>query len=103
MQNRQKALNLIGLSQKAGKLVSGFEIVSIGVKARKVKLIILAHDTQADTTAKISKIGKQNNVPVITEFNSSEISQAIGKKRKVLGITDAGFGKAMLQKIKEGV
>ena len=75
----------------------------MGVKAKKVKLIILAHDTQADTTAKISKIGKQNNVPVITEFNSSEISQAIGKKRKVLGITDAGFGKAMLQKIKEGV
>ena len=103
MQNRQKAINLIGLSQKAGKLVSGFEIVSMGVKARKVKLIILAHDTQADTTAKISKIGKQNNVPVITEFNSSEISQAIGKKRKVLGITDAGFAKAMLQKIKEGV
>jgi len=77
--------------------------VSMGVKAKKVKLIILAQDTQADTMAKITKIGKQNNVSVITEFNSSEISHAIGKERKVLGITDTGFGKALLQKINEGV
>ena len=103
MQNRQKALNLLGLSQKAGKLVSGSEIVTIGAKAKKVKLIILAHDCHADTTAKIFKVGKQNNVIVINEFNSNEISQAIGKKRKVLGITDTGFCKALLQKIDEGV
>lgn len=103
MQNRQKALNLLGLCQKAGKLVSGSEIVSVGTKTKKVKLIILAQDSHADTTAKIFKVGKQNNVLVINEFNSNEISQAIGKKRKVLGITDTGFCKALLQKIDEGV
>ena len=103
MQNRQKALNLLGLCQKAGKLVSGSEIVSVGTKTKKVKLIILAQDSHADTTAKIFKVGKQNNILVINEFNSNEISQAIGKKRKVLGITDTGFCKALLQKIDEGV
>lgn len=93
----------MGLCQKAGKLVSGSEIVSVGTKTKKVKLIILAQDSHADTTAKIFKVGKQNNVLVINEFNSNEISQAIGKKRKVLGITDTGFCKALLQKIDEGV
>ena len=93
----------MGLCQKAGKLVSGSEIVSVDTKAKKVKLIILAQDSHADTTAKIFKVGKQNNVLVINEFNSNEISQAIGKKRKVLGITDTGFCKALLQKIDEGV
>ena len=96
-------MNLLGLCQKAGKLVSGSEIVSVGTKTKKVKLIILAQDSHADTTAKIFKVGKQNNVLVINEFNSNEISQAIGKKRKVLGITDTGFCKALLQKIDEGV
>ena len=103
MQNRQKALNLLGLSQKAGKLVSGTELVSIDAKAKKVKLIILAQDSHAGTTAKIYKVGEQNNILVINKFTSNEISQAIGKKRKVLGITDTGFCKALLQKIDEGV
>lgn len=103
MQNRQKALNLLGLSQKAGKLVSGFEVVSMGVKATKVKLVILAQDSQTDTSKKITNLAQKYEVSVITEFNSTEISQAIGKKRKVLGITDIGFCKALLQKINEGV
>lgn len=103
MHNRQKALNLLGLSQKAGKLVSGFEVVSMGVKAAKVKLVILAQDSQTDTSKKITNLAQKYEVSVITKFNSTEISQAIGKKRKVLGITDIGFCKALLQKINEGV
>ena len=94
---------MLGLSQKAGKLVSGFEVVSMGVKGAKVKLVILAQDSQTDTSKKITNLAQKYEVSVITEFNSTEISQAIGKKRKVLGITDIGFCKALLQKINEGV
>lgn len=103
MQNRQKALNLLGLAERAGKLVSGMEIVLVGLKAKKVKLVILANDCHADTTEKINRVAKQNSVAVISNFDSGEISHAVGKNRKVLGISDTGFCKALTQKINEGV
>lgn len=103
MQNRQKALNLLGLAERAGKLVSGLELVIVGSKAKKIKIIILANDSHEDTSAKVSKTAQHNDIPVITEFSSTEISHAIGKNRKVLGITDTGFCKALLKKINEGV
>ncbi|WEV70283.1 ribosomal L7Ae/L30e/S12e/Gadd45 family protein [Lactobacillus sp. ESL0785] len=103
MQNRQKALNLLGLAQRAGKLVSGLEIVLVGIKAKQVKVVILANDSHADTTEKVTRIAKQNDVHIISAFNSSELSRAIGKERKVLGLTDTGFCKALVQKINEGV
>lgn len=103
MQNRQKALNLLGLAERAGKLVSGLELVIVGLKAKKVKIVVLANDSHADTSEKLSRVAQQNNVKVISCFDSREMSQAIGKKRKVLGITDTGFCEALVQKINEGV
>lgn len=103
MQNRQKALNLLGLAQRAGKLVSGLEIVLVGLKAKQIKVVILANDSHADTSEKITRAAEQNDIQVITEFSSDEISHTIGKERKVLGLTDAGFCKALVQKINEGV
>jgi ribosomal protein L7Ae-like RNA K-turn-binding protein len=103
LQNRQKALNLLGLAERAGKLVTGQEIVTIGLKAKKIKIVILASDIQPDTSEKVKKVARKNEVKVISNFTSNELSHAIGKKRKVLGITDTGFGKALVQKIHEGV
>lgn len=96
-------MNLLGLAERAGKLVSGLEIVSVDLKTKKVKMVVLANDSHADTSEKLTRIAKQNDVTVISEFSSSEISHAIGKNRKVLGITDTGFCKALIQKINEGV
>ena len=103
MQNRTKALNLLGLCERAGKLVSGIDIVLASLKSKKVKVVILANDSHADTCEKVTRAAKQNDVTVIDDFSSDEISHAVGKNRKVLGITDTGFGKALIQKIHKGV
>ncbi len=103
MQNRQKALNLLGLAERAGKLISGAEIVIVGLKAKKVKIVILANDCQTDTSEKVTRAAEKSNVMVVSDFDSGEISHAIGKNRKVLGITDQGFCQALVQKINEGV
>ncbi|BDR60625.1 L7Ae/L30e/S12e/Gadd45 family ribosomal protein [Lactobacillus xylocopicola] len=103
MQNRQKALNLLGLAERAGKLVSGLELVLLGLKAKKVKVVILANDSHADTSEKVTRLAKQNDIEIISNFTSSEISHAVGKQRKVVGLTDTGFFKALVQKINEGV
>ncbi|WEV40801.1 ribosomal L7Ae/L30e/S12e/Gadd45 family protein [Lactobacillus sp. ESL0684] len=103
MQNKQQALNLLGLAQKAGKIISGFDLVSAGLTAKQVKIVILANDSHDDTREKITRNAVQNQVDVISSFTSMELSQAIGKNRKVLGLTDRGFSRALVQKINEGV
>ncbi|MCO6528498.1 Ribosomal protein L7Ae [Lactobacillus bombicola] len=103
MQSRQKALNLLGLAERAGKIISGQELVLAGLKAKKIKVVILANDCHEGTSEKVNRITTKSGISIISAFNSDEISHAIGKKRKVLGITDIGFYKALVQKINEGV
>nr|MDF9462042.1 ribosomal L7Ae/L30e/S12e/Gadd45 family protein [Lactobacillus amylovorus] len=49
MQNRQKAINLLGLAERAGKLTTGTETVITETNKGKIKLILLASDVQANT------------------------------------------------------
>ena len=103
MQNRQKAVNLLGLAERAGKLSTGAETVINDLNKRKIKAVIIASDVQPNTAEKVDRAAKKNSVPVINSFSAAEMSQAIGKKRKVLGLTDVGFTKALVKKINEGV
>ena len=79
MHNREKTINFLGLIQRAGKLVSGTDMVISSIKARKVKLVIIASDLSQATR------------------------QEIGKARKVLAVSDLGFSKALQKKLNEGV
>ena len=103
MQNRQKAINLLGLAERAGKLTTGTETVINETNKGKIKLILLASDVQANTAEKVDRVARKNNIPMINSFSASEMSKAIGKKRKVLGLTDPGFAKALVKRINEGV
>ncbi|MDY4730437.1 MAG: ribosomal L7Ae/L30e/S12e/Gadd45 family protein, partial [Lactobacillus amylovorus] len=53
MQNRQKAINLLGLAERAGKLTTGTETVITETNKGKIKLILLASDVQANTAEKV--------------------------------------------------
>lgn len=103
MQNRQKAINLLGLAERARKLVTGTETVISSIKKGKVKAVILASDIHENTAEKVVRTAKNNDVPIIDIFSFDEISKAIGKKRKVLALTDSGFYKALAKRINEGV
>lgn len=103
MQNKQKAINLLGLAERARKLVTGTETVISSIKKGKVKAIILANDIHENTAEKVLRAAKKEDIPVVDVFNFAEISKAIGKKRKVLALTDSGFYKALAKKINEGV
>lgn len=103
MQNRQKAINLLGLAKRAGKLTTGTETVIGELNKGKIKAVILASDIQDNTAEKVDRVARRNNIPIINLFTADELSKAIGKKRKVLGLTDVGFTKALVNKINEGV
>lgn len=100
MLNRQKQLNLLGLSTKAGKLVSGEETVLADIKKRQVKLVIVANDCSDNTKKKIVDKCSFYNIPYIEQFTTAEISYSIGKKRSIVAFADSGFASSF-QKLAE--
>ena len=86
-----KTLQLLSLVNKANKLITGEEFVTDAIKKNKVFLVFLASDAGVNTTKKINDKTKYYNVPLISSYTSLELSNVIGKKRMVIGITDLGF------------
>ena len=86
-----KVLQLLSLARKANKLITGEEYVTDAIRNKKVHLVFLASDAGVNTSKKIHDKTKYYNVPLIDTFSSIELSNAIGKVRMVIGITDMGF------------
>lgn len=94
---------MLGLATRAGKTVSGTDIVLAKLKKGKLKCVIIANDLAENSRSEIEAALKTHPTPLVGVFTEAELSQAVGKKRKVLALTDRGFAKALLDKIKEGV
>ena len=106
MQNKQKTLNLLGLAQRAGKLATGFDAVKLALNKNQVKLIFIGSDVSQNTKDKLAFLLRQKKISTIETieiFSSQEITQALGKERKLVAVTDSGFSKAIKKNLNEGV
>lgn len=89
--NKQKALNMLGLAMRAGKLITGEEMTINEIRKRKVNLVIVTIDASENTQKKVSDKSKYYQTTCSVEFTQGEILGAIGKPRKVIGVLDQGF------------
>lgn len=97
-----KALNLIGMAYRARKVVNGYESVMACVVSGKAKCVIIANDASGKTIEAFSKKCYFYHVPMCMDFNTDEISKAIGKGlAKVITITDNGFCKSLNKLLSE--
>ncbi|MGV3089214.1 YlxQ-related RNA-binding protein [Streptococcus suis] len=92
---KQKILNLLGLAQRASRLISGEELVVDAIRKQQAKLVFLANDAAGNLSKKVTDKSHTYQVEVVTAFSTLELSAAVGKARKVLAVTDAGFTKKM--------
>ncbi|RLK62443.1 hypothetical protein D3H64_09710 [Atopobacter sp. AH10] len=92
-----KYLQLMGLAQRAGKLLSGTEGVMKALRSGQVRLVIAAEDLSESARRNLEAKCQQANVAFMQLATSEEISQALGKKRSVLALTDQGFAKSFLK------
>lgn len=97
MLNKHKQLNLFGLAMRAGLLVTGEDAVVQEVKKGKVVLVVMAEDCGENTQKKVTDKCHYYNVDVIKQFNAQEMSQAIGKSRKVVAFCDEGFANSFMK------
>lgn len=96
MMPKDKQLNLLGLAQRASKLISGDERVEAAIKKKKIHLVVIASDTSPKTQERYQRLSQKAGIPLDKQFTSIEISQALGKSRSICGLTDPGMAKKFL-------
>lgn len=96
--DNSKLLGLIGIATKAGKVVSGTEIVNENIKNKKAKLVIIAEDCSEKTKSNFEYTCNQYSIKHIIYENIASLSKAIGKdNRAVICIKDKGFAEQILK------
>ncbi|WP_174735047.1 YlxQ family RNA-binding protein [Mesobacillus harenae] len=95
--NANQWMSLLGLANRARKLISGEELSVKEIRSGKAKLVILSADASANTTKKITDKCNSYQVPYRMVENRYELGRAIGKDaRVVVALLDDGFAKKML-------
>ncbi len=86
--------SLLGLAQRAGKIISGEELVIKEIRSNKAKLVLLSEDASSNTTKKVSDKCAYYHVELKRVNNRELLGQSIGKEARVtIAILDAGFAK----------
>ncbi|WP_161877987.1 YlxQ-related RNA-binding protein [Alkalibacterium sp. MB6] len=98
MNNKDRILNLIGLAQRAGRLISGEDLVLQSVRSGKAKLVFIASNASENATKQFLNKCVYYEVPVVNQLSREELSHALGKDRTVCAVTDNGFVQS-LQKL----
>lgn len=96
----KKALSLLGIARRAGKLSTGHDAAVSSIVKNSAKLCIVSSDASDRLKKEFSHSctfgGK--NIPVIfANFTATELSAAIGIKAAVITVDDEGFAKKIQQ------
>ncbi len=89
-----KFLFMLGLCRRAGKLITGTDLVTKSLPSKKTYLVIYTSDASDNTKKRVTdKCSYYGVEAVMTEFSGSTVGDAIGKSGTVctLGITDINF------------
>ena len=88
----QKALALLGLARRAGKLRYGYDTAAQALRGGECPLVLAAADL-SDKTKKNVRFEAERAKAM------EQISAAIGKKTGVLAVCDAGFAGKLKQEL----
>ena len=98
-----KTLGMLGICAKAGKIISGTEIVIEYIKKNKVKLVIVAQDASEKSKQNMKYICTKNNIDIKEYGTVEENSKAIGKNnRAIIAVLDDKLAKNIISKISGG-
>ena len=94
--SEQKAMSLLGLANRARKVISGEELVVKEVKNKHAKLVLLSNDASENTAKKIQDKCQYYQVPIKRISSRETLGSAIGKEtRVVVAVMDNGFAKKL--------
>jgi ribosomal protein L7Ae-like RNA K-turn-binding protein len=89
--------SLLGLANRARKVISGEELTVKEIRSGKAKLVLLAEDASENTMKKIKDKCSSYGVPLRKVPDRYTLGHAIGKDaRVVVAIIDEGFANKLL-------
>lgn len=95
----KRALGMLGLAMKAGKVVIGTEQVIAFLKKERLKLVLLSGNASEGTKKKISFKCEFYKTRILElTVNTDEVGRLLGKTYApaVVGITDENFSNAII-------
>lgn len=99
-ENENRLLNLLGIAQRANKLVSGELAVEKFIRSGKAKLVLVAQDASAATQKNYADMAKFYQVKFFCIASKESLGCCIGKNyRASIALSDAGFVKSLLELI----
>ena len=99
--NQHKICGMVGLCKKAGKLITGTDLVLDAVRSgkRKPTAVLLANDASGNTEKKVSNCCSHYGALLIRlPLSGEELAKCTGKTGVIAAaaMTDEGFTKALL-------
>lgn len=102
MTNMDKALGLLGLAKRAGRISGGSELCEAAVRAGTAKLVIIASDISDNGRKAITDCCTYYNVKHVTYADKESLGRAVGAKiRAVVSVNDTGMADAIEKRIAE--
>lgn len=94
---------IIGMGQRAGKLISGNFALKDALMKTKIKLLIIAKDTAGRTERELSGLAGLKNIPVIIYGSKVELGRLIGKAPcSAVAFTDEAMSLRILEALERG-
>lgn len=91
--------NLLGLCQRAGKLISGNDLIENAIRNNKVELLIIAQDIGDSMNKRYHDKAAFYNVKTVIFGQKDIIGTNIGKgPRSAVAVSDRGFAESFLKK-----
>ena len=93
-----KALSMLGLAARAGRIVSGEFTVEKEVKSGRAYLVLIAEDASENTRKKFQNLCEFYEVPMRLWYDRERLGHFIGKDfRASVAILDEGFADNILK------
>lgn len=97
-----KALSMLGIAAKAGRLASGETAAEQAIRKGKAELVILSEDASENTGKKFRNLCSTYKVPMIVFETKESLGRAIGKgERSSVAVLDAALAEAVRIRIEE--
>lgn len=95
-----KALQMLGMAQRAGAVASGGFMTETSVKEGKAFLVVIAKDASDNTRKDFKNMCEYYNVPIRFYGSKDELGHCIGKEfRASLAVTNEGLAGKILSLI----
>ena len=99
---RQEAQSLLGIAQRAGKVVSGDAALVVSLRRGEGELLILATDCAKNNRERYTHLAQREGIRLCSFSTKTGLGAAIGKaQRAAVLVTDRGLADAIIAKTKE--